>query len=180
MGLREHRRPMSVIPRITLSQKHIPEIRRPAITFQPSDRLPNTILTLTPTQITHALRHSLHFPCPTHSVRPTRPHQRPQHRIPPPHRLLLIPHRRPTLLQHHRLLLHPQKARVIVLHIAPLQLQRPTAGVGAEPAQLGHGACDASGAVRHRQVATALVQPVQHVLWGGALDCVVVVGGVCG
>lgn len=170
--------PSSRVPSITLCQEHVPIIRGAAVVPQPSDRLRHAILTLREAEVPTTLRHTLHPTRPSNPERPTRTRQPGQNRIPVTR---IVTHRRPALLQHHRLVLFPDEALVVVLHEAPLQLHRAAARLRAQVAGAGDRGGDAGGAVRHGEVAAALVEAVDDVVGGGAADDgEVVVGGVGG
>lgn len=170
----------SLVPCVTLGQEHIAEDCPAAVAFQPSNRVRGTILTLSWTQISYTLSHTLYVTGPTHPILPSGARQGGQDRISAAQCVRIVPDRRSAFFKDNGLILHPQKRCVIVLHVAPLQLHRSTTRLGAQHADLTHRASDARGAIRHREVALALEESVNHVLWAGADDGVVVVGRVGG
>nr|KYP75953.1 hypothetical protein KK1_020165 [Cajanus cajan] len=170
--------PVGREPGVTLGEEHIPIIGDRTVAPQPSDGLPHAILTLAKTQIPATLRHAPHLTRPTNPKVPARTRQPAQHRVPLARTGPNGP--RPTLLQHHRLVLQPEKRVVVVLHVAPLQLHRAAARRRAELPGALDGARDAGGALRHGEVAAALVEAVGHVGGAGAHHGEVVVGGVRG
>lgn len=124
--------------------------------------------------------HALDVTGPTNPVKPTGVNERAQHGVPPAQPILVVALRRSTLLEHHRLVLDAEEGGVVVLDVAALQLEGPTAGLRAERAELTHRARDARGAVGHGEVAAALEEAVDDVVLGGAGDGEVVVGAVRG
>lgn len=180
MGLGVGVGPTGGVPRVTLSQEHVPVIRRPAIAPQPSDRLPEAILALREAQISRALSHPLHLPRPAHTERSARTRQAGQHGVPAGHGVRVVADGGPAFLEDDGLVLDAEEGGVVVLDVAALELDGAAAVLGAEDAGACDGACDAGGAVGHGEVAAALVETVDDVLGAGADDGVVVVGGVGG
>lgn len=172
--------PIRRVPRITLGQEHIPKNRLPTVALEPSDGLRHAILALPEAKITHTLGHALYVPGPTNPVKPTRARKRAQYSIPSGQPIHVVAHRRPTLLEHHSLVLNAKESGVVVLDVASLELERSATGLGAKGTELSHCSCDARGAVGHGEVAAALEEAVDDVVLGGAGDGEVVVGGVGG
>jgi len=165
---------------VTLPQEHIPIIRSSTLTPQPSDRIPHTILTLGETQIPTTLRHTLHITRPADPEIPARTGQPAHHRIPLTRPDRPESHRGPTPLQHDGLVLHTQECDIVVLDEAAVQLDRAAARCWAELPGAGDGTGDAGGAVRHGEVAAALVEAVDGVALAGPHHGEVVVGRVGG
>jgi len=172
--------PIGGEPDVTFPQEHIPIFRSSTLTPQPSDRIPHTILTFRETQIPTTLRHALHLTRPADPKKPTRTRQTAQHRIPLAGRARPQPHGGPTPLQHHRLVLHAQERGVVVLHEAPVELHHAATRRRAKLAGSSDGTGNAGGAVRHSEVAAALVEAVDDVALAGAHHGELVEGGVRG
>ena len=101
-----------------------------------------------------------------------------QHSISPSQRLRVIPNRWSTFLDHLGLVLHTQKRSVIVFDETAFELQRAAERVDAEGAELTHHESDAASTIVSHEVATALEESVEGVLWACySWDGEVIVGG---
>ena len=101
-----------------------------------------------------------------------------QHSISPSQRLRVIPNRWSTFLDHLGLVLHTQKRSVIVFDETAFELQRAAERVDAEGAELTHHESDAASTIVSHEVATALEESVEGVLWAcDSWDGEVIVGG---
>lgn len=165
--------PGSGVPNIAFAEEHITPSGRTAVSFEPSDCLPQAILTLVHAQVSHALPHTLHISRPPNSEqlgRPTR-QQVTQHLVSPGQLVrVVVLGWGPTLPDHHSLVLYPEERDVVVLDEASLELDRPSARVHTEDPKLTQRALDASEAVALRvgEVRAALVEAVDDVVWRGA------------
>jgi len=167
------------VARVALGQVHLCPGGGPTVRFQPLDGTGETILALGGTQVSGTLRHTLKIPIrarPEGLVSPIRRLQIRQHSVPPGQRVRGQPNGRSTFLGHHRLVLHPDERRIVVLHEAAVELQRAAAGGVAERAELSDRTRHAARALVVAEVAAALEEAVDGVVGGDGEGEVVVVG----
>jgi len=172
--------PTGGVPRITLRQEHVPVIRRAAVALQPRDGLRHAVLALTVAQVAGALRHPAHCAGAANPEVPSRGGEPSKHGVAAPHGVGVVPHGGPALLQHNRLVLYAEERRVVVLHVAAVELHRAAARPAAEIAGARDSARHAGGAVRHGEVAAALVEAGHRILLRGPHHRVVVIRRVRG
>ena len=170
--------PTNGVPRVTLPEKHVTVIRCAAIALQARDRLRHAVLALAVAQVAGALRHAVYPTGPTDAKVPTGGGESGEHGVAAPHGVGVVPDRRPALLQHHRLVRRAEERGVVVLHEAAVELHRAAARAAADVAGARDGSGHAGGAVRHGEVAAALVEPVHRVLLSGPHDREVVISRV--
>lgn len=167
------------VARVALGEVHLRPGGGPTIGFEPLDCSRKTILALRGTQVSGALRHTLKIPiraAPEGLGSPIGRLQIRQHSVPPSQRVRGQPNGRPTFLGHHRLVLHPDERRIVVLHETAFELQRAAAGGVAERAELSDRTRHAARALVVAEVAAALEEAVDGVGGGRGEGEVVVVG----
>jgi len=159
--------PTGGVPRITLPQEHVPVIRRAAVALQPRDGLRHAVLALAVAQVAAALRHASHSAGAAHPEVPSGGGEPCKQCVAAPHGVGVVPHGGPALLQHNRLVLCAEERLVVVLHEAAVELHRAAARPATDIAGAGDSARHAGGAVRHGEVAAALVEAGHRVLLRG-------------
>lgn len=180
VGLRLTVGPAGGVPGITLPQEHVTVIRRAAVALQPRDGLRHAVLALAVAQVSGALRHAADSAGPANPEVPSSGREPGKHGVAAPHGVGVVPHRGPTLLQQNRLVLCAEERRVVVLHEAAVELHRSPARPTTYIAGAGDGARHAGGAVRHGEVAAALVEAGHRVLLRGSHHREVVIRRVRG